>query len=192
MDDLREKLIRLIVLPETSDRTREAVVDELLAQQYRCADCAKETGGDGLNPAEAFAWRAAPRYRLGVTRQGYCRRHQSIRNSAAQRERLKDKDARKAQTERTLQALPQDPAERSARRKKHDQLYSLRHREARALRYRDWVERNPEKRKASQDEWRARQRHRMRPAVLRGQQVARRMSARAARIQRKEPHGDDG
>ena len=161
--DLRSKLITLIVLPPGSDQTAESVADILLAASYRCADCARATGGDGLRPAEAFAWRKSPRSRYGVDKQGYCRTHQSARNSAAQKERLANPDARAAQTKRTLKNRDQERSKRNAWQRAN----ARKNPELHAARYRAWVEANPDKRKASQDAYRARQRLRSLPSVAR-------------------------
>jgi hypothetical protein len=157
--DLRSKLSTILVLPPDADA--EAVIDALLAESYRCADCARETGGDGLNPADAFAWRKAPKARYGVAPQSYCRRHLSARNGAAQKKRLSDPDARKAQTTRTLKNRANERTKRNAWQRAN----ARKHPEQNALRYRAWVEANPEKRKASQDAYRERQRHHSRPSL---------------------------
>lgn len=162
MEDLRTKLLRLIVIPEGIDRTPESVADELLAATYRCADC------DAQRPADVFAWRKDPRVRWQVTRQAYCRTHQSARNSAAQKKRMADADARKAQTERAKARRPLD-------------------RPMRAKWSRADYRKHPEKRKASQDAWRERQKLRSRPSVPDARITGRRASvANARRIRRDE------
>ena len=137
------------------------VPDAVLNQSYRCADCAKETGGDGLQPGSEFNWARAPKYKLGFRKQSYCKRHQSLRNGAAQKKRLQQPEAKEAR-----RAWDREHWKRyQARRYADSRAWYARHREERAEAYRAWVERNPGKRKASQDAWRARQR-------LRGRAVA--------------------
>ena len=177
MEDLRTKLLRLIVIPPDSDRTPESVADELLSATYRCADCVAQ------RPADVFAWRKDPRVRWQVTRQAYCRTHQSVRNSAAQKKRMAQEDARKAQTERAKARRPLDRPMRA----KWSRMDYQKHPEKYAERYKAWVEANPEKRKASQDAWRERQKLRSRPSVTDARITGRRASvANARRIRRDE------
>lgn len=135
------------------------VPDDLLRQSYVCKDCARETGGDGVQPGTAFNWARAPRYALGFRRQAYCRRHQSIRNGRAQKDRMQQPEAREKR-----RAWDRENWSRyRARRYADNRAYYARKRDERAQAYREWVEANPEKRKASQDAWRARRRLRGKP-----------------------------
>lgn len=160
--DLREKLLRMVVVPPDDDRTPDQIVDWLLSQEYRCADC-----GD-MRPADLFAWRKVPattrgQRRFGAVPQAYCRPHQSKRNGQAQKARMQRPEARakrrawnRANWTRYL-----------ARRYADYQKYYAKNREKRRAAYDAWVAANPEKRKKSQDAWRERRRLRGRPVAVR-------------------------
>jgi hypothetical protein len=172
MESLRDKLLRLIIVPDGADPN--AAVDALLAASYRCAD------HDALLPADQFAWRREPRRANGVDRQAYCRTHQSQRNSAAQKKRMQQTEARKAQTERAKARRPKDKAARAAWTKMDRRRNPGKY----ADRYNDWLERNRDKRKVSQDAYRERQKLRSRPSVRDARVTGQRPSIANARVRR--------
>lgn len=155
--ELRKKLLGLLVVPPDEERTPEQIVDWLLEQQYRCADCGED------RPANVFAWRrvkAASRgfRRFGVAPQGYCRSHQSIRNGASQKERLKKPEAK----EKRRAWDRANWTRYRARRYAEFRRYYARNRARLLANYAQWAADNPEKRKASQDAYRERKRQRSR------------------------------
>ena len=159
--DLRAKLRGMVVVPPGDDRTPDQVVDWLLSQEYRCADCGE------MRPADLFAWRKVPvttrgQRRFGVIPQAYCRPHQSKRNGRAQQVRMQNPEA-KAKRRAWDRA---NWTRYIARRYADYQKYYAAHRAQRAAAYAKWVAANPEKRKASQDAWRERRRLRGRPVAV--------------------------
>lgn len=128
------------------------VPEALLTQTYSCPDCVKEGVVEPL-PGSEFNWATAPRYAAGVRRQTYCKRHQSARNGAAQKKRLQQPEAQAARREYQKKTWKRYMAKRYAQ----NRAYYARKRVERRAAYDRWAAENPERRKASRDAWRARQ-----------------------------------
>lgn len=138
------------------------VPQELLDQLYVCSDCAAETGGDGLRPGSEFPWSKAPKYKHGLRRGAYCKRHQSLRSGAANAKRLANapKDGEVWQKKRA--------AEKRYRERRGTGYLEIQRERMRAYRKRHpdrarasvaaWAEKNRAKRKESQDAYVARRR----------------------------------
>lgn len=137
------------------------VPDELLQQLYQCKDCAKE--GIGPLPGTEFNWVKAARYKNGVRRDAYCKRHQNIRKVAANKKARQDPEVNQRLLDyykgRREKDQPKARLRQARWRKKHPELA--------ASHYYDWLERNRAKRKESQDAYRERRR-------VRGSQPVRR------------------
>lgn len=138
------------------------VPEEQLRSLYQCADCALE--GLGPKPGSEYNWVKAARYKGGVRRLPYCKVHQSARNGAAQKKRMQRPEAKQKRRAWFRANWTRYRAANYAA----SRAYYQRKREERAAQYREWVAANPEKRKASQDAWRQRQRLRGRPSVVVG------------------------
>ena len=121
---------------------------------YPCPDCAAEQGDAGLNPASEFYWVKAPRYKDGVRRSPHCKRHTKARQLAARNKSEPGSGTREAKR----RADRADAARNRDKQRVHSATYRKRHPEKVAERYRNWVERNRDKRKATQDAYQQRKR----------------------------------
>lgn len=129
--------------------------DDEPLQFRRCPDCAK--AGQALTPLSAFDRIKAARYKDGYRYRAYCRFHQNIRTARLAREKRAagvppSENAVRARRNYAKSAKGRETARRSTRnfRKAHPEVMHAA--------YKNWVAKNPDKRKASQDRYRERER----------------------------------
>lgn len=120
-----------------------------IVQPKICSDCAAE-GNDAPQPPEAF-------YVIAGSLSKRCKRHHAVYVNAQKAARKAANPEAEAERQRAIQARYEQSKKGSAKHRELQERYRKRHPDAVADRYAEWVENNPDKRKATQDAYNERQ-----------------------------------